>query len=146
VVAYSKQVEEYRRQSVNSASPLQLVIMLYDGAMRFMDRAAAAIQAKDLEAQNHNLQRAQRIITELISCLDMKQGGEVAQNLLGLYSYVYSELIEANLEDDAVRIQNATRVLSELREGWAELEQKMKAPALNVVEGGNGTGSAAIAA
>lgn len=142
-MAYSKQVEEYRRQQVNSASPLQLVIMLYDGALRFMDRAAEAIEARQREEQNAMLQRAQRIVTELMSCLDMNQGGEIAQNLLGLYTFVYSELVEANLTDDPQRVRNAARVMSELREGWNDLQQQLKGPTLTVVDGTTGSVAAA---
>ena len=73
-------VDEYRKNAVNGASPLQLVIMLYDGAIRFCELGRAAMASGDRFAQNTNLVKAQRILTELTSCLDMKQGGEVAKN------------------------------------------------------------------
>jgi len=142
-LAYQKHIDEYRRQSVTSASPLQLVVMLYDGALRFMEQSLAAMAAQELERQNDRLVRAQRIIAELIGTLDMEQGGEVAKNLLGLYTFAYNELVEGNLRDDADRIRNAIRVMSELRDGWMELEQRGRGPSLSVVDGGAGAPIAA---
>lgn len=77
----------------------------------------------DLLKQNHNLQRAQRIVTELMSCLDMKQGGDVAKNLLALYTYVLNQLVTANIEDKTDGIERCIRIMSELRESWVEIEK-----------------------
>lgn len=115
-------IQEYRRQSVEGASPLQLVIMLYDGALRFIDSGRAALLVGDLYRQNDQFQRAQRIITELMSCLDMSHGGEVATNLANLYSYSYNQLVAANVNCDAEAADNAAKVLRELRQSWQELE------------------------
>ncbi|HRJ26096.1 MAG TPA: flagellar export chaperone FliS [Fimbriimonadaceae bacterium] len=122
------QVHEYRKNAVNGASPLQLIIMLYDGALRFMEAGKTAMQSNDLYNQNLNLQRAQRIVTELISCLDMKQGGEIAQNLFGLYSFIYNQLVAANIEDRAEYIDQCLQVMQELRTTWSELEQSLRTP------------------
>src|SRR4051794_38624400 len=95
VVAYGKHVQEYQKGAVNGASPLQLVVMLYDGALRFMEAGKFAMASKDLDKQNHNLKKAQSIISELMACLDMNQGGEVATNLMSLYNYTILQLVEA---------------------------------------------------
>ena len=127
-MAKGRFVEEYRKGAVNGASPLQLVIMLYDGALRFMEGGKAAIIAKDLDKQNYNLQKAQRIIAELISCLDINQGGEIARNLLALYTFVTEELVNANLHDDPNRVAVCIRIMTDLRSTWTELESSLRAP------------------
>ncbi len=126
VMGYGKGVQAYRQNAVMGASPVQLVVMLYDGALRFMEEGKRAMAAKDLETQNNKLQRAQKIIMELMSTLNLQQGGEIAKNLLGLYSFVVNELVEGNINDDPSRIDNAMKTMSELREGWAEIEKMPK--------------------
>lgn len=110
--------------------------MLYDGALRFMERGRVAMEGGDLPGQNAALQKAQRIVLELMGALDMRRGGEVAQNLLALYSYVLDELVAANLEDRAGAITNAMNTMTELRAGWAELERQTRNPRLAVIETG----------
>jgi flagellar secretion chaperone FliS len=127
-LAYGRQVHEYRKNAVNGASPLQLIIMLYDGSLRFLEGGKRAMESGDREKQNENLQRAQKIVMELMSCLDMEQGGEISKNLLGIYSYVLNELVMANLRDEVEPIERCMKILRDLRESWCELEKKLKAP------------------
>lgn len=122
-MANGRFAQEYRKNAINGASPLQLVIMLYDGALRFMEQGKHAIQTKDLAKQNDSLQRAQKIVLELMSCLDMERGGEIAKNLLALYTFVLNELVKANVEDSVKSVDNCIRVLSDLRESWSEIER-----------------------
>jgi len=96
--------------------------MLYDGALRFCRAGREAMVHGKLYEQNDNLQKAQRIITELMGCLDMVQGGEIAQNLFALYSFSYNELVMANVEDNPEGIDRAVKVLENLRLSWSELE------------------------
>ncbi|ARU42275.1 flagellar export chaperone FliS [Armatimonadetes bacterium Uphvl-Ar1] len=124
-VAYpNNSVQQYRKAAVNSASPLQLVIMLYDGAIRFMNQAKDAMEKRELERQNEACKRAQDIISELMSCLDLKQGGEIAQNLFALYTFTFDRIVQANIEDNPLLLDQSIQVLSELRESWATLEQQ----------------------
>lgn len=125
----TNQLEEYRKNAIAGASPLQLVIMLYDGAMRFIEQGKAAMERRDLHAQNTALQRAQAIVTELTSCLDMKAGGEIAKNLFALYTYVYNQLVQANVEDRPELLDPCLKILSSLRESWAILEERQRSPA-----------------
>lgn len=111
---------------MNGASPLQLVIMLYDGAIRFMEAGKYGIDQGDLELQNKNLQKAQKIVMELMSCLDMEKGGDIAKNLLALYTYVLNELVEANVGDKTEPIDRCIKILCDLRESWIEVEQSSK--------------------
>ena len=100
--------------------------MLYDGALKFMAAGKRAIAEGNVFEQNKNIQRAQKIIAELISCLDMRKGGEVAQNLMALYTFCYNKLVEANLEDNAEAIDQVSEVLNNLRSSWVELEKSMR--------------------
>lgn len=139
MAATNAYIDQYRKNSVNSASPLQLVVMLYDGALRFMNGAKVAMEARDLYKQNDQIQRAQKIVAELMSSLDMEKGGEIAQNLLSLYSFVYNQLVEANIEDRPELIDDAMLVMTQLRESWAVLEENSRA------KGGSGVQDAAAA-
>jgi len=124
-VGYAQVANEYRKQAVNGASPLQLVIMLYDGALRFMEAGKHAIVNRDLQRQNDNLQRAQRIVLELLACLDMDKGGEIAKNLFAIYTYVVNELVEANVNDDAAAVDRCRKIFSDLRSSWVQIEQQV---------------------
>lgn len=119
-------ISQYKKNAVTTASPLQLVIMLYDGCLRFMTNADQAMQRKDIFSQNQNCQRAQNIITELISTLDMDRGGEIATNLYQLYNYAYDQLIMANINDDQVALKQSMKVFEELRQSWSALEQQTR--------------------
>ena len=106
----------YLETAVETASHARLIVMLYDGAIRFVN---AAIDAnRQYEQQNYYFQRAQKILAELISSLDFTKGGEIAENLFRLYTYMYSQLVEANLQDSTERAQYVVSLLTELREAW----------------------------
>jgi flagellar protein FliS len=110
--------DRYLETAVETASPARLIVMLYDGAIRFINEAAHAMRQRDYEAQNAKLQRAQKILAELISSLDFDKGGEIAENLFRLYTYMYNQLVEANINDNLDRLQHVVQLLSELREAW----------------------------
>lgn len=126
-MAYGNQsLDQYRKTAITTASPLQLVVMLYDGALRFMHQGRQAIVDRNLAEQNEKLQRAQRIIAELTACLDMEQGGEIAQNLFALYDFAYNRLVSANMEDRADYVDQAIKVFSDLRESWVQVEAQQR--------------------
>ncbi len=102
--------------------------MLYDGALKYMEAGKHSVLQKDLPNQNKYLQKAQRIVMELMSCLDMKQGGDIAKNLLALYTYVLNELVQANIHDDIVPIDRSIKILSDLRESWVQIDRMQKEP------------------
>ena len=122
----STHLDQYKRTAVQTASPLQLVIMLYDGALRFIVLGRKAMLEGDLYHQNHYLQKAQRIISELTACLDMEKGADISSNLFGLYTFAYNELVAANVGDDPKPLYNAERVLEQLRSSWIELEKETR--------------------
>lgn len=122
-MASGRFAHEYRKNAVNGASPLQLVVMLYDGALRFMEAGKHAMAHRDIPKQNESLQHAQKILLELMACLDMESGGEIARNLMSLYTYVVNELIEANVADKPEGIDRSIRVMSDLRESWVQISE-----------------------
>lgn len=125
-MAYQNGAQAYRKNATLSASPVQLVIMLYDGALRFMEEGKRAMVAKDYETQNTKLQKAQKIVIELTSSLDFARGGDISKNLFNLYMFVIDEMVAGNIEDNPSRIDNAMKTMSDLREGWIDVERQVK--------------------
>jgi flagellar protein FliS len=119
----------YQRTQVDTASPAKLVVMLYDGAIRFLKQGQAAMERGDREAQNHYLLRAQRIIAELASSLNMEAGGEIAANLMALYQFMQEQLVLANFQDDVEKIRKVREMLESLRQAWAQVEVTVRGSA-----------------
>ena len=118
--------QAYREASVMTASPEQLVVMLYDGAGRFLRQAEGAMNGGGTWLQaSQKLSRAEAIIDELLATLDM-DAGEIAERLQAIYVFCKTRLIEARLERDSVRIDQVARLLGELRDAWAHV----KSPAI----------------
>jgi len=114
--------QAYREASVMTASPEQLVVMLYDGAGRFLRQAEGAMTGGGTWLQaSEKLSRAEAIIDELLATLDM-EAGEIAERLQAIYVFCKTRLIEARLERDAGRIDQVARLLAELRDAWATIE------------------------
>lgn len=128
--------DRYLETAVETASPARLIVMLYDGAIRFINEANYAMRQRDYETQNYKLQRAQKILAELISSLDFEKGGEIAENLFRLYTYMYNQLVEANIQDAPERLEHVVVLLSELREAWdtiaSESEAQVRIPTAKV--------------
>ncbi len=108
----------YRTTQVQASSPLEQVVLLYDGAIRFMDAARAAIDRRDIPARRDALSRALAIVGELRSTLDMERGGEVAQSLDRLYGYVTTRLLDAAMHQNGQAIDECRKLFDTLREGW----------------------------
>ena len=111
----------YLQQAVLTASPGQLVVMLYDGACRFLTQAAYAMREGDVARAGQRLSRAEAIVEELLNTLDMEQGGEIAGRLQGLYVFYLRYLGEARVSRDADKIDVVREQLAELRESWAQV-------------------------
>ena len=99
VAASYQHAARYRQSQVETASPAQLVVMLYDGAIRFLTVAREKMASGEIEARHANLLKAQKIVAELLSSLNLKEGGEVAENLQRVYTYMHGELVDANVND-----------------------------------------------
>jgi flagellar protein FliS len=111
----------YKQQSILTATPGQLVVMLYDGCLRFLNQAAYAMRGGDLAESNARLTRAEAIIEELHATLDMEKGGVVASRLQGIYVFCSRHLIEARLNREPENIDKVSELLSELRDAWAQI-------------------------
>ena len=123
--SYEKVAKSYKAQSVKTASPGKLVLMLFDGYLRFTSSAKSSWEEEDMikknEGINNNLIRAQNIVTELQSSLDMTVPGDLPGTLYRLYDYVLTNLQQANLNKDIQKVIESDKVISELREAWAEM-------------------------
>ena len=112
--------QAYRESSVLTASPAQLIVMLYDGAARFLLQAEAAAAEGAWAHCGNRIAKAEAIVDELLITLDM-DAGEVAERLQAIYVFCKRELIAARIDQDATRIANVTRLLRDLRGAWAEI-------------------------
>ena len=119
----------YRQTEVQSRTPLELVVMLYDGALRFLAQARDAIERKDIRARREAISRALAIMSELQSTLDMDKGGVISEKLDSLYAYINGRLIEASSRQNARPVDEAARLLTTLRDSWAEAARETAAAA-----------------
>lgn len=111
----------YQQSSVLTATPGQLVVMLYDGARRFLFQASSAMREGEVTVAHQRLRRAEDILSELLATLDHERGGDIASHLQGIYVFCLAELNKARVERDADKIDWVHRQLSELREAWAQI-------------------------
>jgi len=111
--------QAYRQNAVNTATPGELTLMLYDGCLKFIRLAREAINNNDIQAKNTNIQKAQNIITELMVTLDMKY--EISKQMMPLYDFVRRKLIEANVKNSLQSLEEAETIVKEFRETWKEV-------------------------
>jgi flagellar protein FliS len=114
----------YIRTQVNTASPGELTLMLFNGSIKYMKQALDGIRNKDYEAKNVNIKKSQDIIDELLITLDMKY--EIAKNLSKLYLFIKEQLFEANAKLNVESLQVSIDLMSELRDAWAEALKSLK--------------------
>lgn len=116
---------EYLRTKVMTASPEELHLMLYDGAIRFAEEAKLALQEKNLEKAYESLVRTQNIVLEMSTGLDHDANPELSAKLSSLYNFIYRRLIDANMKRDISAIDDALKILSYQRETWVLLMDKL---------------------
>lgn len=114
-------VAKYQKVQVMTADKVSLIIMLYDGILRFNKLAHMAIESGDIAARGGYLNRSLAIIGELTTALDGDEGGEIASNLARLYEFCTISLTEANLGNDATKIGPVNGIIAELKAGWEAL-------------------------
>lgn len=117
----SNPYQQYRSVAVETAQPAQLIVMLYDGAIRFNLAAQEALQNGDLAALSEKIGRVQAILEELIGTLNLEAGGEIAQNLYRVYEYMNYRLIQGQIKRDQEQLVEVERLLRDLRGAWAEI-------------------------
>ena len=109
---------KYKEQSVTTATPEELTLMLYNGCIKFINLAEVYIEEKDYEKSNLNIQKAQDIIQELNITLNMDY--EISQNLRQLYTFINEKLLDANIKKDKQALFDAKEIVSDLRDTWKE--------------------------
>jgi len=122
-MALSNPYAQYRQNSVETASPTRLVVMLYDGAIRFLCQAVPAMRARKYDDQSKYIGKAQAIVAHLRDTLDHQAGGAVAGHLGGLYAGLLDALTDANIHDKPERVEQVIEALRELREAWVEVDR-----------------------
>ena len=116
--AYAPAPNVYRESAVLTATPEQLVVMLYDGANRFLTQSAVAMRERRAGLAGEKLRRAEAIIDELLATLDLSVG-VIAERLQALYLFFKEHLMAARLEQNADKVEEVARLMRELRGAWA---------------------------
>lgn len=119
MAAHTSAHNAYKQNSVTTASPGELTLMLYNGCLKFLTLAKKAMLDKDIQTKNTNLQKAQAIITELMVTLDMNV--PISKEIQPLYDYMSRRLLEANIKNDPAIIDEVAGLVTEFRDTWKEV-------------------------
>lgn len=119
-------LKEYQKIDISTANSETLLLMLYDGAIRFINRARTKILEGDTEEKRSSISSAIAIITELMESLNMEVGGEIAENLERLYLYMNEQLVKANLKNDVSLLDEVISLLTTLRDAWNQVINNQK--------------------
>ena len=119
-----KRPNTYQEIAVQTSSPTELVVMLYEGAIRFLRQSVTAIQSKDLDQKRQSIDRAVAVIQHLQGTLDMDRGGAVAAELDKLYTYINSKIVDGSSKLQTAPIEEAIKLLTVLLSGWEEVSRR----------------------
>lgn len=114
----------YKENTVTQASPAELTLMLYNGALKFIKLAKQGIEEQNIELKNTNIQKTQSIIQELMVTLNTDV--EVSNNLMRMYDFMFRQLVEANVKNDAKLLDEVEGFLVEFRDTWKEMIQQSR--------------------
>lgn len=109
----------YKQKAMNTTSPGELTLMLYNGCLKFIKRAERALEENNASEKNVNLIKAQDIIRELM--VTLKADSEVGENMLRLYDFILSRLVDANVNNDAKALKEAEEFVTDFRDTWKEV-------------------------
>lgn len=109
---------QYKNTQIQTATPGQLILLLYEGGIKFCKLAKLSIDESNIMNANNYILKVQDIISELMSSLDIKKGGEIASNLYSLYDYMLGKLVESNLQKNKEGVEEVQKLLEELRDSW----------------------------
>ncbi len=115
-------LNSYTQARVQGGSPVEMIIMLYDGAIEYINKAATGISMKNLQVKLKYVDRTLAILQELDRSLNFEAGGEVALKLHDCYFYMMQQLVLANIENDGDKMAHISGLLTTLREGWTQVK------------------------
>ncbi|MFC0477853.1 flagellar export chaperone FliS [Robertmurraya beringensis] len=118
-MAVNNPYQAYQQNTLNTASPGELTLMLYNGCIKFINQAKIAIQAKNIEDKNKNLIKAQKIIQELMVTLNMDV--PMSKELMAMYDYLYRRLVEANMNNNIGILDEVLSFVTEYRDTWKQV-------------------------
>jgi flagellar protein FliS len=114
-------LNQYRRMQIGTSSPAKLVVLMYEGAARFLERAACQLERGEIEDSAYWLDRSMAIVQELLETLDFEHGGGIASQLGGVYTMSLREMLRARLRKDAEILRKLSRLYIDLKQGWEEI-------------------------
>lgn len=117
------QYDAYMKTTIDTSDNVRVVSLLFDGAVNFLKVARIKMEQNDIAGRGVYLGKTTAIVSELMKALNMKEGGEIAANLWRLYDFVLNRLLKANLKNDVKSLEEAERVLENIRAGWKEMER-----------------------
>jgi len=126
-MSFSNPYAQYRQNSVETATPTRMIVMLYDGAIRFLSQALPVMRVQQYDQQTMLIGKAQAIIAHLRETLNFEAGGTVAKHLSNVYLGLFDSLTDANIHDKPEQVEKAIEVLRELREAWVEVDRQCQA-------------------
>ena len=121
-MAVNNPYSNYKQNAINTATPQELVLMLYDGCIKFINRAIIGIEDKNVEMANNNIIKAQNIVFELMISLDMDY--EISKELELQYDFMHRTLIDANIKKDKRLLEEVKELMTDLRDTWKEAMKK----------------------
>jgi flagellar protein FliS len=125
-VSATDPVQAYRETQIKTANQIKLIVMLYDGAIRHLNLAIEELAGghEHYDRVNNHIVAAQDIVSELMASLDFDRGGEIARGLFSIYSYANRRLLDGNVRKDRAPLEEAKRLLAELRDAWAGISAR----------------------
>lgn len=142
------ELNQYQKTAVNTATAIELVLIVYDECIRSLEKAEAAFTLEGperIEQIGNHLLHAQDSITELAISLDMERGGEIAENLSRLYDFMKNHLSEANLKKKVESVREVKEMMSDLRGAWGQVAEQAPMLAPDGPAGGRGSGRISLA-
>ena len=118
--------QQYLKTQIETASQPQLLVMIFDAAVKKLHISRRAIESKKIEKAHNELTKVQRIFTELMVSLDFDKGGDLANQLVRLYDFIYHQLVQANIKQDVAMIDEVLPIVENLREGWTKAVEKYR--------------------
>ncbi|WII37237.1 flagellar export chaperone FliS [Paenibacillus thiaminolyticus] len=117
--------QAYQKNKYETASPHKLILMLYNGALKYINQAESALVEGNHSSAHQNILKVQDIIYELIACLNEREGGEIAKNLKNLYLYVIDQLVQANIQKSSKPLAEVRSVIQSIKEAWEAIGKEV---------------------